>query len=270
VPAPPPAATPAPRVSVIVSHHDRAAWLPEALASIRAQRFDSHEIVLVDDAGPAPESTARTAVAFGARHVRRDTNGGVAATRNTGVRAAKGELIAYLDDDDLWRPEHLANLVAALDAAPTAMLAYADAEVWRLAAPPAAERRAPLTWPITARLPLAVPFDAADLARDDFIVPGAMLHRRALHDRVGAFDESLFVSDDWDWLLRVHAAYGDAAFVRVPGASTIVRIVAGGGNLSADFGARRLAALAELERRHGTPHLAPKTFWEVAQTYAAR
>jgi hypothetical protein len=120
-----------------------------------------------------------------------------------------------------------------------------------------------------------VPFDRDDLARDDFIVPGGMLHRRALYDRVGGFDETLFVSDDWDWLLRVLAREGEGAFVRVAETVVVVRIVegagaAGGGNLSADVGARRLAALAEIERRHRTPPLAPKTFWEVAETYAAR
>jgi glycosyltransferase involved in cell wall biosynthesis len=264
-----------PRVSVVVSHFDRADWLPEALASIRAQAFTDYEIVLVDDAGPVPELAARAAAAFGARYVRRESNGGVAATRNTGVRAAAGELIAYLDDDDLWRPRHLAALVGALDARPGCALAYGDAEVWRVARPaagPAAARTAPGTWPIRARLPLAVPFDRGDLARDDFIVPGGMLHRRALYDRVGAFDEALFVSDDWYWLLRVLAREGDGAFVRAAETVVVVRIVegAGGGNLSADAGARRLAALNEIERRHGTPPLLPKTFWEVAETYATR
>src|SRR6266446_4197462 len=90
-----------PRVSVVVSHFDRALWLPEALASIRAQTYLDYEILLVDDAGPSPAFAARTAAAFGARHVRRDGNGGVAATRNSGVRAARGDLVAYLDDDDL-------------------------------------------------------------------------------------------------------------------------------------------------------------------------
>jgi glycosyltransferase involved in cell wall biosynthesis len=262
-----------PRVSVVVPHLDRADWLPESLASVRAQTFTDYEILLVDDAGPAPDRTARTAAAFGARLLRRETNGGPAASRNTGVAAAHGELIAYLDDDDLWLPGHLAALVERLDARPDAALAYADVEVRRVTPPAAgAPDTAPATWRVRARLPLAVPFDARDLARDDFIVPGAMLHRRALYDRVGPFDETLYVSDDWDWLLRVHALFGDGAFVRRPAVGAIVRIVEGaqGANLSADFGARRLAALAELERRHGTPQLEPKTFWEVAETYAAR
>ena len=127
----------------------------------------------------------------------------------------------------------------------------------------------PSLWRVAERLPLAVPFDRTDLARDDFIVPGGALFTRALVDAIGPFDEALFVSDDWDWLLRAAAA--GTTFVRAPETVIDVRIWANAGaNLSADRGERRRAALATIERRHGTPPLAPKTFWEVAEAYAAR
>lgn len=262
----------APRVSVVVSHYDRVPWLREALASIRTQSFTNYEIVVVNDAGPHDAEAGQLADAFGARHVCRAANGGVAATRNTGVREARGALVAYLDDDDLWRPRHLEGLVGLLEARPEVEIAYGDAEVWRIEPPDAGSSAdvTPAAWRTLDRLVLAVPFDLDDLKRDDFIVPGAMVHRRAFYDRVGAFDETMFVSDDWDWLLRAHEIAGTAAFARLPEVVTTVRIVAGVGNLSYDFGARRLAALAEIERRHGTPPLAPKSFWEVAETYAAR
>ncbi len=262
-----------------MSHYDRVAWLGEALTSIRAQLFTDYEIVVVNDAGPRDAEAEELADSFGARYVCRAANGGVAATRNTGVRAARGAIVAYLDDDDLWAPGHLAGLVGLLDARPEVEIAYGDAEVWRIEPPDAARASssgptsadiAPAAWRTLDRLVLAVPFDLDDLKRDDFIVPGAMVHRRAFYDRVGPFDETLFVSDDWDWLLRAHKVAGAEAFARLPEVVTTVRIVAGVGNLSYDFGARRLAALAEIERRHGTPPLEPKTFWEVAETYAAR
>jgi len=242
----------APAVSVVVSHYDRGAWLTEALSSIAAQTFRSFEVIVVSDGGPLHELD-------GVRVVRHEERRGVAAARNTGVRAARGSRIAYLDDDDLWAPSHLARLSAALDAG--AEFAYGDALVVLLEA----GAGAPRDWPVRDQLVLAVPFDRDDLARDDFIVPGGMMHTRALYDRVGAFDDSLFVSDDWDWLLRA-AALVD--FVRVPEVVVTVRIH--GANLSAAVDPRRRAALDELQRRHGTPHLDPKTFWEVAQTYANR
>jgi glycosyltransferase involved in cell wall biosynthesis len=247
-----------PRVSVVVSHYDRQALLVEALESIAAQTYRDFESIVVNDHGA---DSAAIAERFGARYDYRDRNRGVAATRNRGVELARGELIAYLDDDDLWTPDHLEGLVGALDAAAPsgAALAYGDAEVWRVEG-----------GLVAARLPLAVPFDYADLARDDFIVPGATLHTRALYDEIGPFDESLFVSDDWDWLLRVANARGAKAFVRHPHIIVTVRIFGPGENLSADFSARRIEALKELERRHAAPPLEPKTFWEVAETYARR
>ncbi len=259
----------APLVSVVVSHFDRRAWLPEALDSIAAQSLRDFEIVVVNDAGP--DAAALVAAwgrgrPFGTHYVHRAHNGGVAATRNTGVRAARGAFLAYLDDDDLWRPDHLAGLVELLAARPECALAYGDAEILRLGTP-SDPAQFPGAWPVRDRLTLAVPFDLADLERDDFIVPGGMVHRHALYEAVGPFDEELFVSDDWDWLLR--AALW-TTFARLPRVVVTVRIREDGANLSADQGARRRAALDAIEQRHSTPRLEPKTFWEVAETYARR
>jgi glycosyltransferase involved in cell wall biosynthesis len=277
-----------PRVSVVVSHFDRRRCLRQALESVAAQTWRDFELIVVSDAGPETSRTgveafaAAHAGAFETRFVRRETNGGVAATRNTGGGAAAGELIAWLDDDDRWRPGHLAALVRSLGRSPGAALAYGDAEVWRMIPAEGGTGRAadgdldPTAWRIAGRRPLAVPFDQEHLRRDDFIVPGGMLHRRSLLREVGPFDETLFVSDDWDWLLRLLAARGPAAFARAAEVVLDVRIwdapgpEGGPANLSGDFGARRREALATIERRHRTPALEPKTFWEVAGTYAAR
>jgi glycosyltransferase involved in cell wall biosynthesis len=255
-----------PAVSVVVSHFDRRDWLPEALDSIAAQTLRDFEIMVVGDAGPDASSLVAgwgRGRPFATHYIQRAVNGGVAATRNTGVVNTSGSLLAYLDDDDLWRPDHLAGLVGLLAQRQECGLAYGDAEVWRVT--PASGP--PRTWPVRDRLPLAVPFDLADLKRDDYIVPGGLVHRRALYDAVGPFDESLFVSDDWDWLLRAASL---TTFARLPRVVVTVRIRDDGANLSAGQGARRRAALDTIEQRHGTPHLMPKTFWEVAETYARR
>jgi glycosyltransferase involved in cell wall biosynthesis len=271
-----------PRVSVVVLHHDRRRCLRQALESIAAQAWRGFEVIVVSDAGPESSRVlvdgfaAAHAGAFDVRWVGRAGNGGVAAARNTGVAAARGALVAFLDDDDRWRPGHLGALARA--SAPD-RIAYGDAEVQRMEPAGEGSGRAadgdldPSLWRVVDRAPLAVPFAADDLRRDDFIVPGGMLVARETLARVGPFDESIFVSDDWDWLLRALAVLGPAAFVRVPETVVDVRIWSGAAaaaNLSATFDERRRAALDTLERRHGTPRLEPKTFWEVAGTYAAR
>jgi glycosyltransferase involved in cell wall biosynthesis len=254
-----------PRASVVVSHYDRQTLLLEALESIAAQTFRDFEVIVVNDHGADSRSlvedfAARHTGTFAVRYDHRPANAGVAATRNHGVALASGELIACLDDDDLWRPDHLESLVRVLDAHPEAGLAYGDAEVCRM-------ETAPAGWRQAETITLAVPFDLDDLRSNDFIVPGGMIVRRSLYDAVGSFDETLSVSDDWDWLLRASAM---TRFVRLPRVVVTVRIWPDQSNLSARVDARRLAALAEIERRHGTPRLEPKTFWEVAQTYARR
>lgn len=257
-----------PRVSVVVSHYDRQSLLAEALHSIASQTYRDFEVIVVNDHGADSrvmvEAFASQDSAVTVRYDYRPRNAGVAATRNRGVALAQGELIAYLDDDDLWRPRHLESLVAMLDARDDCALAYGDAEIWRMERAAHGDGAAN-EWGVAGTRTLAVPFDLDELRRDDFIVPGAMMHRRSLYERAGPFDETLFVSDDWDWLLR---AVGVCAFARVPEVVITVRIWSDQRNLSADFGPRRRAALAEIERRHGTPPLEPKTFWEVAGKHA--
>ncbi|HYM79863.1 MAG TPA: glycosyltransferase family A protein [Candidatus Limnocylindria bacterium] len=266
-----------PRVSVVVSHYDRQPLLLEALRSIASQTYRDFEVIVVNDHGAdsralVDDFAARFACGpspFALRYDYRPRNAGVAATRNRGVALASGELITYLDDDDLWRPDLLEGLVGVLDARQDCGLAYGDAEIWRMERdlPHGGSRDVDPGWRPAETRTLAVPFDDDALRRDDFIVPGGMMHRRSLYEAVGPFDESLYVSDDWDWLLRASAV---TRFVRLPQVVITVRIWPDRANLSANFDARRLAVLVEIERRHATPRLEPKTFWEVAETHGGR
>ena len=266
-----------PRVSVIVSHFDRQSLLLQALDSIAGQSYRDFEVIVVNDHGADSRflvedfaaRVARSGSPVRVRYDYRPTNAGVAATRNRGVALASGEFIAYLDDDDLWRPSHLRGLVGLLDARPDCGLAYGDAEIWRMEWRASREAGADIDsgWRTAATRTLATPFDGVELKRNDYIVPGGMLHRRALYEAIGPFDETLYVSDDWDWLLRASAV---STFVRLPQVVVTVRIWPDGANLSAKINSRRLAALAQIERRYQTPPLEPKTFWEVAETLGQR
>ena len=107
----------APWVSVIIPTYNRAALVAEALASVQAQTYRDFEIVVVDDGG-----TDGTAAALAEwrevkvlRHSRRR---GVSAARNTGINAARGQWLAFLDSDDLWLPDKLARQIAYLTTRP--------------------------------------------------------------------------------------------------------------------------------------------------------
>lgn len=114
----------APRVSVVIPTYNRPALLREALASIAAQTCTDWEVVVVDDGSTPPiDAAALEAVVNGRlRLVRHDQPRGVAAARNSGFAAARGELIAQLDDDDRLAPEALSAATQALRDADVAFI----------------------------------------------------------------------------------------------------------------------------------------------------
>jgi glycosyltransferase involved in cell wall biosynthesis len=108
-----------PRVSVLVPCRDLGAFLPEAIASVRAQTFGGWELVVVDDGSSEPGTLAALAAAErdGARLIRLEGRG-LAAARNAALAAARGDLICALDADDRLLPQYLERAVAVLDGDP--------------------------------------------------------------------------------------------------------------------------------------------------------
>lgn len=114
----------APLVSVVIPTHNRPGLLREALASVAAQTCTDWEVVVVDDGSTPPIDAAalETIVGPRLRLVRHEQPRGVAAARNSGFAAARGELIAQLDDDDRLAPEALSAAAAALRDADVAFI----------------------------------------------------------------------------------------------------------------------------------------------------
>ena len=175
------------------------------------------------------------------------------AARNAAAAGARGDVLAFLDDDDLWRPGHVAGLAGAF-VDDTVGFAWRDCEVV-CEEVDARGTRTPL-----ARRVLARDWDDALMRSDDYLPPSTWGVRRALFEELGGFDASFRYSEDWDFVLRAAAVSGVR---RVPGVTAEVRLRAAG-NASAEFGPERLACLARLAGRHGFPIPPPKTFWEVA------
>jgi glycosyltransferase involved in cell wall biosynthesis len=97
-----------PKVSVIIPAYNQGDMLACAIKSALAQTYTNREIIVINDNSPN-SITRRTAEQFATQivYIERDTNGGVAAARNTGLEAATGSLIAWLDQDDIWLPRRL-------------------------------------------------------------------------------------------------------------------------------------------------------------------
>ena len=243
---------PLPTVSVIVVTRDRPQLLADALASVAAQSRSPLEVRVGDDG-----CDTSTAVADGVSLLEVTvlplSCGQPGAARNAAAAGARGDVLAFLDDDDLWRPEHLAGLAAAFVDGGVGF-AWRDSEVVREAL---AEdgMRAPL-----ARLTLARDWEDTLMHSDDYLPPSSWGVRRDVFERLGGFDTRFRYSEDWDFALRAAAA---TRVQRVPGVTVEVRLRATG-NASAEFTPERLDCLRRLGERHGFPAPEPKTFWEVA------
>jgi glycosyltransferase involved in cell wall biosynthesis len=168
----------------------------EAIESVLRQTFTDLEIVVADD-GSTDATAGRIAALDGPIRCLRLPHSGfrLGLVRNEALRHARGELVAFLDDDDTWEPEKLARQLAQHDSDPAAGLVYTGysilGEDGSVHVPKLAE------WQ-TGRGPLL-----GRLLRGCFIHPSTMLVPRALLDRAGGFDERRSPCEDYDLLLRL-------------------------------------------------------------------
>jgi glycosyltransferase involved in cell wall biosynthesis len=171
-----------PLVSVVVPVFGGERYVGEAIDSVAALTYTRVETIVVDDG--SPDRSAEIASARPGVRVLREPHRGVAAARNVGIAAARGELIAFMDQDDLWQPSKLALQVALLDERRELDIALCGIEMVLLADTP---RPRWVMW-------------AAD--RQPGYVPSAWLVRREAFERVGRFDTSYASVCDADWLAR--------------------------------------------------------------------
>ncbi|MCP3803733.1 glycosyltransferase family 2 protein [Allokutzneria sp. A3M-2-11 16] len=190
-----------PLVSVIVPTKDRAEQLAAALESVAAQTLcdpgSGHrvEVVVVNDGGASVEDVVEKAGLDEVKLVESPGSHGHATARNTGIEAADGRYLAFLDDDDLYLPEHLETAVAALREAD---LVYAFCRTSDHRVQPGEE-------PLHAKAFFDVEFDAGLLLVGNYIPTSAIVCR---NDRAARFDPSIPVLVDWELLLRLVHGHG--------------------------------------------------------------
>lgn len=176
-----------PLVSVIVPVHNGARFLAAALDSVAAQDYGSVEIVVVDDG--SSDNSAEIAASYRVRLLQQP-NRGVAEARNAGVAESSGELLAFLDQDDLWLERKVSRQVAALEADPTLGFVLTRMDI--------------LLEPGTPR-PEWLP-EQMRWQDSRGTVPSALMVRREAFERVGGFDPGYRLTCDADWLARAKDA----------------------------------------------------------------
>ncbi|WP_254546551.1 glycosyltransferase family 2 protein [Halomarina pelagica] len=229
-----------PTVSVVLPTYDRASVLGGAVESVFEQTHAPLELIVVD--GGSTDGTVDVLDAIDddrLRVLRREAPDGPSASRNAGIRAAAGDLVAFVDDDDRWRPEKLRRQVDALareDAsASLTRVTKADGE---------------------PRTRTGVSGDVYEAIRrlDLPTYTSTLVARRSALGEVGGFDESLGCFEDWELCLRL-ARERAFAFVDEP----LVVKGTGQGNISAE--PDRLArAFDRLDRRYDLPRTARARF----------
>lgn len=226
-------------ISVVVRTKDRPALLAEALSSIRATSYPA-EVIVVNDGGAAPELPA------GIRSVTHDVSRGRSAAMNSGVAAAKNAFVAFLDDDDLFYPDHLSVLNrAARGSAHAAWYTDAVSAFVGRGASGALETRSRL------RL-FAQDFDRDILLVDNFIPLPTLLVRREDFLSLGGFDTKFDLFEDWDFLIRL-AHRGD--FVHIPRITCEIRHIEAGDSIvlaSPEGSAAFRAAKLKIWTKHST------------------
>lgn len=193
-----------PKVSVIMPTYNRAHYLPEAIGSVLKQTFDDFELIVVDDG--SIDNTEELLQSFDDLRIRylRQEHRGISATLNAGIRASRGQYIARLDSDDIWTPQMLATQVGTLENHSEAGLVYAKTgamDQWGV--------RIPGIW---GQPEFFAGESFKSMLYGDFTSNITIVVRRACLDRVGLYDESFQVNEDWELWLRV-ARYFQFVFV---------------------------------------------------------
>lgn len=260
------------RVSVIIPVYNCETYVGRAVQSVLDQEYPAAEVIVVND-GSTDKTVGSLEVYRERIRLIHQSNAGVATARNTGLRQAQGDYIAFLDADDLWEPTRLKVQLAALEKFPDAGMVFSDFSVvdadgqavmpsgirWKYRA---VRDAGVMSWDrvFSEARPIAGQFQGADgpivhaysgfvlqsLFLGNFINTSSVILRREVVERIGDFDRTLDTEEDYEYWLRVSAEvpliYVDAPLVvfrKNPGqltrADQIERIV---------FNALRVAEMA--------------------------
>jgi len=185
-----------PIVSVIIPTYNRGWILKEAIDSVLAQDFKDYELIVVDDG--SSDNTSEVLDTYGQNIiVLGQANKGVSAARNRGIAEAGGQLVAFLDSDDLWLPRKLSRQVDFFNLNPDAVINQTE-EIWirnDVRVNPKNRHQKPSGMIFERSLGLCL------------VSPSAVMIRKTLLDVVGLFDENLPACEDYDLWLRISCRY---------------------------------------------------------------
>jgi glycosyltransferase involved in cell wall biosynthesis len=192
-----------PLVSIVIPTYNRAVFVQKAVDSVLYQTFIDYELIVVDDG--STDDTRRVLRQYGnkIKHIYQ-CNAGVSAARNTGIAAAKGQWLAFLDSDDEWKPEYLSSQINVIYRKSAVCMQSTNCRVFNLDGSSYTYFEKNRTMNFIGRrnyISIQRPFS--------FIVThwpwqvGSTIFRRDAINRVGGFDTKLTISEDLEFMARV-------------------------------------------------------------------
>jgi len=184
------------KISVVIPVYNRPDFVKEAIQSVLNQTYQNIELIVVNDG--STDDTIQVLNQFGNKiKVINQQNKGVSAARNSGIENSSGTWIAFLDSDDIWLPEKLANQIKFFTNNPDSLICQTE-EVWikngsRLYPKKKHKKKSGMIFEHC--LPLCI------------VSPSAVMIHKNLFDKIGTFDESLPACEDYDLWLRVSCKY---------------------------------------------------------------
>jgi len=189
-----------PTVSVIIPTYNRAHLVGRAIKSVLDQTYQDFELIVIDDA--STDNTEEVVKSFNderIKYLKHDENKGGAAARNTGIKVARGEYIAFQDSDDEWFSQKLEKQMKVFEAAsPEVGVVYTG------------------FWRIESNKKIYIPSEKvarkegnihAELLRGNFVDTPTAVVKKDCFAKVGIFDERLPRLQDWELFIRISKDY---------------------------------------------------------------
>jgi len=235
-----------PLISVIIPNYNHTRFIPTAIKSVLNQTYPRCEIIVVDDG--STDDSREVVAQFGdkVRYIWQK-NQGLAGTRNTGIQAAAGEMIALLDADDEWAPEFLDTMIRLAGENPNGLVFYCMAQCMDVDGNDLPQ--------LVGGPPVAPEALYQKLLRANFIIPSTVIFKRQPLLEAGSFDASLRSCEDWDMWLRLLPA-GQI----IGTAQTLVRYRVHGSSLSTNVANMQDAARKVVEKHFGGEEGDPATW----------
>ena len=189
-----------PTVSVIIPTYNRAHLVGRAIKSVLEQTYQDFELIVVDDG--STDNTKEVVKGFNDKRIKyilHEKNKGATAARNTGIKAARGEYIAFQVSDDEWLPVKLEKQMKVFETVPPEVgVVYTG--FYRL-------KNSKKTYIPSPKIIQKEGYIFGSLLKGNFVTTQAVLVKRECFERAGMFDESLPRLQDWELFIRISKDY---------------------------------------------------------------